>query len=168
MKSKVELIVLLMIFVSLVSCFEKKIYWSSKDFEAAIDSYCQYVDSVGFKNKFDYIHIKAEKHDSKVTFTVHLTGGAYRFLNESNEIIDFFPYKGHDILLIGDFPNEIANINKNKRIDITNDIIKRRYPEDYKRYLDNINLVGPLIYDYMTMILIFKEGKLISCKRQYY
>jgi len=151
-----------------MSCNEKTKKWSNKDFEACINSYCSYLDSVGFTPDFDYIIVEAKKNDINTVFTIHLSGGAYHFLNEPEGIIDYFEYRGHYILLIGDFPNEIQKTTKNKQINIINDVIKKEYPEDYEKYLNNDYPFLPLIYDYMTMTLIFEDSRLVKCRRQYY
>jgi hypothetical protein len=142
--------------------------WKNKEFKQAIDSYCEYVDSVGFKPNFDYIYIEALKSLDSTVFFVYLVGGAYDFLVDSKKIVDFIIYNKNDIMFIGDFPNDVVEIKKNKRLNIIDDILKVRYPNDYNKYLQDKHSVGPLIYDSMNMTLVFKKNKLISCKRQYY
>lgn len=152
----------------LLACKKEMKTWGNKDFKTAIDNYCQYVDSVSYRNNFDYIYVESNIKNDSTEFVIYLCGGSYDFLNEKERIIDFFVYKKYDILLLGDFPNEIVKINKNVHLNIINDIVKKRYPADYEKYLNDKRSVGPLIYDYMNMILIFKGDRLISCKREYY
>lgn len=161
-------IMLFFITLLLFGCKKEMKTWENKDFKIALDNYCQFVDSVSYRNNFDYIFVESNIKNDNTEFVIYLCGGSYDFLNEKERIIDFFVYKKYDILLVGDFPNEIVQINKNTHLNIIRDIVKERYPEDYEKYLNDERSVGPLIYDYMNMILIFKGDKLISCKRQYY
>lgn len=139
--------------------------------ENAIIKYYNYIDSVNYQidNYHEYIYIQAAKSYDTTTFTIFLWGGAYIFCDpiEKEKIFDLVIYKNHYLLLTGDYPNEVINITKNKELNPI-DIVKTKYPDQYKKYLKDKLSVGPLIYDYMNMTLIFKKGKLISCKRQYY
>jgi hypothetical protein len=149
------------------ACNSSTIKFDNNEFAMAVDDYLIYVDSVNYKPDFDYIYIEAYNFKDSTAFRISLVGGSYDFLNEPNRIIDFGKYKGIDILLIGDFPNEIVNIKRNTRLNTMDEIVKQRYPEDYKKYLKDEHSVGPLIYDNMNMTLVFKKDKLISCKKQY-
>lgn len=165
---KNEISIIFFITLLLLDCKKEMKTWENKDFKTAIDNYCQYVDSVSYRNNFDYIFVESNIKNDSTEFVIYLCGGSYDFLNEKERIIDFFNYQKYDILLIGDFPNEIVKINKNANLNIINDIVRKRYPVDYEKYLNDKRSVGPLIYDYMNMILLFKGDRLISCKRQYY
>lgn len=151
----------------LTSCKSGNVKFDNNEFAKAFDDYLIYIDSVNYKPDFDYIYLEAFNFKDSTTFRISLVGGSYDFLNKANRIIDFEKYKGIDVLLIGDFPNEIVNIKKNTRLDAMNDIVRKLYPQDYKKYLKDEHSVGPLIYDNMNMTLVFKKGKLISCKKQY-
>jgi hypothetical protein len=151
----------------LLSCSQKYKIWNN-EFKEALNNYYSYVDSVNYKQGFDYIYIEATQNRDSVLFLIYLCGGSYDFINEKDKIIDFYSYKGKDILFVGDFPNNIMNIQRNIKLNVIDDIVKVRYPEDYIKYLEDEHSVGPLIYDYMDMTLTFKHNKLISCKRQYY
>jgi len=161
------------IFVSLIlgfilSCNTKSSKkWENIEFEKAMNSYRKYVDTIGFKNNFDFILVKAKKNKDSTLFIIYLCGGGYTFLEYKDRVIDFFTYQGIDILLLGDFPNEIVNIDKNKALDIE-DIVRKRYPSDYKKYLIDTHSVPPMICDFMNMTLTFKKNKLVNCKREYY
>ncbi len=151
----------------LTSCKSGNVKFDNNEFAKAFDDYLIYIDSVNYKPDFDYIYLEAFNFKDSTTFRISLVGGSYDFLNKANRIIDFEKYKGIDVLLIGDFPNEIVNIKKNTRLDAMNDIVRKLYPQDYKKYLKDEHSVGPLLYDNMNMTLVFKKGKLISCKKQY-
>jgi hypothetical protein len=153
---------------SLISCNKANKIGKNKEFEAALGNYFKYVDSVGFKHNFDYIFIEATKNRDSTVFVIYLYGGAYYFLHYTERIIDFTDYKKYEIVLIGDYPNDVVNVGRNKKLNIVNDILKVRYPKDYNKFLKDNHSVAPLIYDYMDMTLIFKQDKLISCKRQFY
>jgi hypothetical protein len=169
MKKLAVFVILFLMIILLNSCNKEKFTWENKEFKSAIDYYCKYIDSSNYyEQNFDYMYIKAAVKSDSTVFMIYLDGGAYIFLTETSSITDFFVYNKHDVLLTGDFPNKIVNIKKNKRLNIIDDILKVRYPSDYKKYLHDKSTVGPLIYDYMNMTIIFKENKLISCKRQYY
>jgi len=140
--------------------------WKNVDFDTAMEKYCKYIDSVTYKKDFDYVYVEATKRNDSTEFVIYLCGGSYDFLNEKERIVGFYVYKGFDILLLGDFPNEIVNIKKNIQLSTINKIILKRYPGDYEKFLIDEHSVGPLIYDYMNMTLIFKGEKLIKFKRQ--
>lgn len=167
MKTLFKLLIFL-VSIYLLSCSEESVTWENKDFGMAVNNYCKYLDSVGYKHNFDYIFVKATTRNDSTLFLIYLCGGSYHFLKEQEEVIDFIQYKGYDILLKGDFPNRIVNIKRNDKLDIIDDIIKERYPKDYEKYVKNNNPVAPLIYDYMDITLIFKGTKLISYKKQSY
>lgn len=168
MKKNVFFIAILPLILVLISFNQEIKIWENKDFETAIDNYCKYVDSTSYKKNFDYIYVKATKKNNRVEFIIYLSGGSYDFIEKKERIIDFFSYKGHDILLIGDFPNEVVNIKKNNSLNVLEDVVKKRYHVDYDKFIQEKFAPAPLIYDYMNMTLIFKNDKLVSCKRQYY
>jgi len=140
--------------------------WDNKEFEAAIDNYCKYADSSEHRDS-DYIYVEAEKRNDCTVFVILLAGGAYAFVNGTKPVIDFVKYKNYDILLVGDFPNQILNIEKNRKLNVE-DIVKVRFPLEYERYVKMKLFAPPLIYDYMNMTLTFKERKLINRKIEYY
>jgi len=147
-----------------ISCKDVKNVWENNDFEKAINAYCTYADSVGYLKNFDYILIEGIKRGDSIFFKVFLWGGAYIFITEKERIIDFINYKNHDMLLLGDFPNSIVDISKNKHLNPVEDIVKNRYPSDYRNLFYYNRDIGPLIYDYKTMDLIFTKNKLIYFK----
>jgi len=156
-------------FLLLVSaCNNNSKTWNNKEFANAIDNYCQYIDSIKSEHTNEYLYVEARNCNDSIVFIIALVGGSYDFLYSQDMIVDFFTYHGFDILLLGDFPNEIVRVEKNKNLNIIDDIVKIRYPDDYNKYLKDKNSVAPLIYDYMDMTLVFRNNKLISCKRQYH
>jgi len=164
-----NLFILCLLFLSLCNCTNKNNYeWSNNEFAEAIDNYCRYVDSIESEHVNEYLYIESKIRNDSTLFLITLGGGSYDFLFKRNRIINFFNYKGFDVLLLGDFPNAIVNIEKNKNLDVIEDVVKVRYPNDYNKFLKDTNSVAPLIYDFMGMRLVFRNNKLISCKRQYY
>jgi len=152
----------------LLSCNKAKEIWMNKDFKTAIDNYYSYLDSIEFDQDYDFILIDAIENKDSTIFEICLYGGSYCFLSKPESIVDFLSYRKFDVLLVGDYPNEIVNIEKNRNLNTIQDIVKIRYPNDYTKYLKNKHSIGPLIYDYMDMTLVFRNNKLISCKRQYH
>jgi len=153
------------------SCKESVKSWKNKEFQSAINDYCSYLDKLPkneIKHGFDYIYIEATQNEDITSFLITLCGGSYKFLNRKDKIKGFFKYKSYDILLFGDFPNEIVNFHKNISLNSMDEIIRKRYPSDYNKFLKDKSSVGPLMYDYMNMTLIFKGGKLINYERQIY
>jgi hypothetical protein len=165
---RIRLIYLYFCFIlcDITSCKEENKKWQNIQFKEAIDYYCKYVDSIGYKQNYEYIYVEAKRNNDSIVFLIYLCGGAYDFLVNRENIIDFFYYKRFEIMLVGDFPNEVVNIEKNKKLNLFK-IAKARYPRDYNKYLNDSLSVGPLIYDTKNMTLIFKEGKLVNSKFQY-
>lgn len=160
--------VLIIIVLIYCSCRNQEKSFKNKEFELALANYIEYVDSVQYKPSFDYILIDASGYADSTVFSIYLCGGSYVFLKSPEKVADFFSYKGYDVLLLGCFPNEVIPMEKNKNLNIVRDVVRKRYPGDYKKYLNDKYSVGPLIYDEMNMILVFKRTKLISCNRYYY
>lgn len=151
-----------------IACKKATFTWENKEFEASINDYCEYLDSVKRQSNFDYIYVEASNISDSTIFTIYLSGGASDFINDANRIVDFRGYKKYDIMLIGDFPNCIISLSKQINQNYISDLVKKRYPKDYYMYLRDNKSPAPLIYDYMTMYLTFKKGKLVNTKRQYY
>jgi hypothetical protein len=157
--------------LDLSSCKESVKLWKNKEFESAINDYCRYLDTLPnyeIRNGFDYIFIEATQNEDITSFIITLSGGSYNFLNQQDNIKGFFRYKNYDILLLGDFPNEIVDIKMNLTVNSINEIVRKRYPTDYNKYLKDQSSVGPSMYDYMNLTLIFKGDILITYKRQIY
>lgn len=153
------------------SCMESGKPWKNREFDSAINDYCRYLDTLPiheYKNGFDYIYIEATQKEDITSFSITLWGGLYNFLKRQDKIKGFFKYKNYDIMLFGDFPNIIVDTKMDIDLNSWIDIVKKRYPTDYCKYLKDNSSVGPLLYDYMNMTLIFKEDKLITYKRQIY
>jgi hypothetical protein len=151
----------------LISCSSPEILKQkigNKNFESALNEYYEYLDSIT-NRQGSYVIVNAEQLNGSLVISIHFGGGSYNFFHEN--VVDFLSYKNYDVLLIGDFPNKIINIIKTKKSNIEN-IVKKRYPDDYRNYLLDKSSVGPLMYDYMKMILVFKNNKMISCERVYY
>lgn len=89
-------------------------------------------------------------------------------LYDQQRFVDFFEYKGYDILLLGDFPNDVIRISKNKKIDMIEDLVRVKYPQDYQDYLKDPHSVKPLPGEEMEMVLTFCKNRFISCKRNYF
>ena len=149
------------------SCKGQNVF-KNKAFEAELTDYCIYLNTVECKKDFDYIFIKAASYKDSVTFEIYLTGGAYDFIKYKDFIIDFFNFKGYDVLLIGDFPNIVVPRKKNQGLQIIDKIVRKKYPKEYEKYLQNKETPAPLIYDYMSMNLVFFKSNLIYSKRVYY
>jgi hypothetical protein len=158
-----------LILFGLNSCNNQQEFMADKDFLSHLDSYLAYVDSTKeYTNDFDYIYLESLIHNDSIDFVITLYGGSYTFLKEKARIRDFISYKAYNILFIGDFPNEIVHIRQNNHLDVTEDIVKRFYSNDFIKYKNDTLSVGPLTFDYMAMYLTYRNGKLISEKRQYY
>jgi hypothetical protein len=168
MKNLFYYLSLILISAILLSCRKNITGFGNRDFDAALSNYLSYADSVHYKNGFDYIVVDALQDKDSLKVSIYMLGGSYIFLETPNKIIDFINFKDHDILLYHDFPNDIINIKQNMKLNIIGDIVKKRYPNDYKKYSNDKNSVAPLIYDYMSMRLVFKKDKLVRCSRQYY
>ena len=168
MRIMIHTLMFLTLLLVFTFCDKEYKYWKNNEFESAINQYITYLDSVNNNLDSDYIYIEANQMNDSTKFNIYLWSGAYPFLNYSDKFIDFFKYKKHNVLLIGDFPNPVLRIKKNVKINVINDIIKKRFPKDYEKYIRDNNSVGPLLYDYMDMTLIFKQDQLFSLKRQYY
>lgn len=167
--SLLKIVILILSIIGFTSCTEKKEVFENKEFCNYLNSYLQYLDSINDSNKeFDYICIQSKTKKDTTFLTIHLSGGAYRFISYKSEVIDFINYKTYKVLLIGEFPNKVLEINKNNHLDITKDILLKYYRKEYEKFLESSSPIPPLIYDYMTMYLIFKNDKLLSCKREYY
>jgi len=164
MKYSSYCIILFVFFYAGISCKDVKNIWGNNEFEKAINAYCTYADSVRFRSDFEYICIEGSTRGDSSFFVICVDGGSHIFVTETDRIIDFFNYKNHNILLVGDFPNKIVNISKNKRLDPIEDIVKNKYPSDYQDYHDSDYHNGPLIFDFKSMYLIFKKDKLIYFK----
>ena len=168
MRIMIQTSILLTLLLVLTFCNKEFSFWGNREFESAINQYINYLDSVEYNLDSDYICIEANQMNDSTKFNIYLWAGAYPFIRYSDTFIDFIKYKKHNLLIIGDFPNRVLRVNKNVKINIINDIIKKKYPKDYEKYLlDNMS-VSPLLYDYMDMTLIFKQDRLLSLKRQYY
>jgi hypothetical protein len=157
--------------LNLSSCKESVKLQKNKEFESAINDYCRYLDTLPkyeYKDGFDYIYIEASQSEDITSFLITLWGGSYKFMNRQDKIKGFFKYKNYDILLFGDFPNEIVDIKVSINLNSINEIVQKRYPTDYNKYLKDKSTVGPLMYDYMNMTLIFKGDQLITYKREIY
>jgi hypothetical protein len=144
---------------------------ANNDFVIFLDEYINYVDSTqSYKKNYDYIYLDAtEKHDS-IDLIITLIGGSYEFLKYPYraKIIDFLNYRGYNILLSGDFPNEIIRNKINSALDINKDIVKKYYFDDFLKWQQDSLSVGPMIYDYMAIFLTYKKNKLIDYHKQYY
>lgn len=162
-----KILICLYISLFLISCSSPETFTGgtkNRNFASALNEYYNYLDSLTIRPD-TYIIVSAESINDTLLLSIHLGGGAYNFFHKP--VIDFVHYKNRDILLVGDFPNEIIKIKKTKESNIEN-IVKERYPDDYKEYLIDKSSVGPIMGDYMKMILIFKKDRLMSFKRQYY
>ncbi|MDP4202533.1 MAG: hypothetical protein Q8861_07540 [Bacteroidota bacterium] len=157
---------LLVFLICLFSCGQHDFKVDNKTFESALNQYCCYVDSLNeYRKDFDFIEIDAKKNQNCTYFKIHLSGGGYPFIHKS--VIDFLKYKKYDVILVGDYPNEIITVHKNQKINPVVDILKERYPEDYKKYTVDKRLVPPLIYDYKILKLKFVNRKLIYSEISY-
>jgi len=152
--------------ICLFSCKQRGFIVENKTFESAFNQYCYYIDSLNeYRQCFDFIEIDAKKSHNYTYFKIHLSGGGYPSIHKS--IIDFLKYKKYDVILVGDYPNEIITLHKNQNLNPIIDIIKKRYPEDYKKYIIDKRLVPPLIYDYKILKLKFANHKLIHSEISY-
>jgi len=152
-----------------ISCIKPQKFTADRKFLNEIDYYIKYIDSTGdYKNNFDFIDILAKKKHDTVDFTVTLYGGSYIFLHRQYSVKDFLTYKGYSIVLRGDFPNSIVSMETDKHLDIVNDIVKKYYKEDFKKFKKDSLSVGPLIYDYMGLFLTYRQDSLIKKKEEYY
>jgi hypothetical protein len=150
----------------LISCERNRIKFNNVELSKAIENYCFYLDSLKDLKASDYIYMESFDFKDSIIFKISLVGGSYYFLNEQERIIDFGFYNDYQILLLGDFPNAVVNNKKNKQFNVIDNIVKKRFNEDYIKYLNDKLSIAPLIYDYMTLTLTFKEGKLVRYSRQ--
>lgn len=168
MKTKILAFINLSLLLLILSDCKGQNVFKNRAFEGELTNYCNYLDTVECKKDYDYILIKATSYKDSVTFEIYLNNGAYEFLEYKDSIIDFFNFKGYDVMLLGDFPNEVVSNAENQKLNVLEGIVKNRYPKEYKKYLQNKEIPAPLIYDYMSMNLVFLKGKLICSKRTYY
>jgi hypothetical protein len=144
-------------------------FTSNREFLLHLDEYLQYVDSTKeYTDDFDYIYVEATSRFDSTFFLITLMGGSYTFIDEMNRIKNFIRYKDFNLLFVGDYPNQVIDIRPDKKIDIINDILKKYYKEDYDKYQKDPGSIVPMIYDYMSYNLTYKQDKLISTKKQYY
>ena len=80
----------------------------------------------------------------------------------------FMEYDNHNIMLVGDYPNNVINFSKNKNLDLINDVLKTKFPEDFKKYSIDPHSVQPILNDRMGMVIKFYEGRMILYKRNYF
>jgi len=149
------------------------VIFENKDFRDNIDFYLKYLSDKDYNKEHEYIYIRAElsktKTTTKTTFIIYLVGGIYDFFNESKKIIDFIDYKNYNMLLVGDFPNNVVNIKKNMNLNISTDILEKYFKKDYEKYKLTKREPAPEIYDYMNMTLEFNDkGHIILMKCEYY
>jgi len=137
----------------------------NKEFVNQLDSYLKYIDSNSFyKKDRDYISIVSQFSNDTTFFVFYISDGAYQFIEEKNEFIDFIRYKDYDFLLLGNFPNQIVNNQRNENKNLPLEIVKERYPKEYKEYLINPKRVYPYIIDLKEIELWFYKDKLIYKK----
>jgi hypothetical protein len=148
-------------------CTGQQVFYN-KTFEDELTNYCNYLDTVGYKKGFDFIYVDAHVNNDSVVFKIHLSCGSYELLEYEKSIIDFISFKGFDVLILGDFPNTVVPISHNQSLKVLDNIVKKRYPNEYAMIIKKNEIPAPVIYDYMSMKLVFLKGKLICSKRVYY
>jgi hypothetical protein len=163
--SIISLILSLFVFFN---CSQNEFSFKNKELKEKINEYINYADSCGYKLNYDYIIIDCSIITDTVTFSVYLSGGAYNIIYDKQRFIDFIDFKKHSLLFLGSFPSEFFGKDHIKRFDSFNEIIKEKYPDDYIKYLKEPHSVFPNQYDSMEMEIKFKNGKLISCSRNYF
>jgi hypothetical protein len=147
---------------------QKQVRFENKEFEHNLIEFLRYIDSSGYKQDFDYIIVECSTTKDSTQFSIYKSAGAYSMIYHLEQFVDYFNYKGHNILLLGHFPNNIVKILKNKKINVVEDIVKAKYPQDYNDYLQNPRWVKPIQSDEMEMVLTFYKDKFISCKHNYF
>lgn len=148
-------------------CTGQQVFYN-KTFEDELTNYCNYLDTVEYKKGFDFIYVDAHVNNDSVVFKIYLSGGSYALLEYEKSIIDFINFRGFDVLLLGDFPNKVVPIPRNQSLKVLDNIVKKRYPNEYDMIIKKNVIPAPVIYDYMSMNLVFIKGKLICSKRVYY
>jgi len=143
--------------------------FENKDFRENIDLYFKYLSDKNYDKEHEYIYVRAETSKTKTSFIIYLNGGSYVFFNDSIRIIDYINYKNYNMLLVGDFPNNVVNIKKNMNLNISKDIIQKYFKKDYEEFKLTKREPAPDMYDYMNMSLEFnEEGHIILMKCEYY
>ena len=169
MKKNLIILILNTLLVAFSSCNQSRQELANNLwFKKALDDYTKYIDSIGYNKDSEYIYIEAKRVSDSTKMLIYLDGGSYSFIAEKDYIIDLFSYGNYNVLLVGDFPNEIIKIKKNEDLNVLEDIVRKKYPTDYEKYVMDDHSVVPLIYDSMNLKLIFKNGKLCYCKKQYF
>lgn len=152
--------------VSVIGCHQEspEMKIKNNDFKSAINEYYKYMDSTAYDPGY-YVIVNAEKTNDSLVLSIHYSWGSYNFFQK--DVVDYLKYRHHEVLLTGAFPNRIIYVKKKKWPYIEN-IIKEKYPDEYKKFLNNPSSVGPIMSDDMEMSLVFKRNRMLSCKRQYY
>jgi len=68
--------------------------------------------------------------------------------------------------LLGDFPNSIVPIYKNKTKNFYIDIVKEKYPNEFEISLGDPSKTPPILSGYKKYILVFKGDVLLKSSRQ--
>jgi hypothetical protein len=159
------LIALISIFV--FGCANKPcLKLDNSDFKEALNFYYIYLDSAKFDKGRDYIVIKAKTTNDSIFISMFNWAGAYVFLNNQDQIANFMRYKNHDLLFIGDFPNKIVTIDKLSKSDVIK-LINSKFPNEYSKFCKDPYSIGPLIYDYKTLEIVFKGDYFVKRKYQH-
>jgi hypothetical protein len=157
--------ILIFCILSTVRCQEKAWITENKDFLNGIQEYYKYLDSLKVNKDYHYVIVDASKKHDTTELVIYYYGGSYPFFINKGKFIDFINYEGYDLFFLGDFPNPVINIACNKQLNILNDIIKNKFPNEYKYYIKGNYVAEPLICDYMELILSFKSNKLVRKNR---
>ena len=168
-KMKIFVFTFMLIFCiqNTVMCQEKALIAENKDFLKGIQEYYKYLDSLKVDKDYHYVIVDATKKHDSTELVIYYYGGSYPFFNNKGRFIDFFNYEGYDLFFLGDFPNPVLNITCKKQLNILNDIIKKKFPNEYKYYVKGNYIAEPLICDYMELNLLFRNNKLVRKTRVY-
>lgn len=166
---KAPIILMLVLFaLSIMSCTQRDVSFNNKEFERNLSAYLSYVDSIEYIQDRDFVIVKSTTEGDTIRFSICKSGGAYCLIHDMHQFVDYFKYKKYDMLIIGHFPNDVIQISKNNKINVIENVVRVKFPNDYKDYLQNPHSVKPLPGEEMEMVLTFYKDKFISCKRNYF
>jgi len=166
---KAPIILMLVLFaLSIMSCTQRDVSFNNIEFERNLSAYLSYVDSIEYIQDRDFVIVNCTTEGDTIRFSIYKSGGAYSMIHHVQQFVDYFEYKKYDLLIIGNFPNDVIQISKNNKINVIEDIIRVKFPQDYQTYLQNPYWVKPLPGENMEMVLTFYKDKFISCKRNYF
>ena len=162
----------MVLFLSLHGCVSKEeSFTTNPQLIAEFNKYLAYADTSGIftpDDSYIYFEIHNSGKDSINVFLAMGTG-AYSIINPMDSIIDFFYYKKHMVMLVGDYPNKLIDIPRMLNKDIRKEVLLKYFKDDYDLYLKDPFLLKPRLADPMEMSLVFNsQGVMVKSEKVFH